>query len=224
MSDGSDEFSPAPDAPDTPHAPDESIDSSAKPVLDYRTPTLGDRDVDRLVTLARMRITEADLAKIKLESEGIPCLIRDATSAIANSFIVTDVPILVRAEDLERAKAVLARPADDSMEGEYVDEDYRCPRCHRRDVELLPLSPGRRGLRALWIAMLVISFAWTILRAMSGINVGPRVDDFIEYAALPWLLIAIVLGVIVLLAKREKRCRACGHRWMRAGAAASVDP
>jgi hypothetical protein len=163
-----------------------------------------------------MRITEADLARIKLESEGIPCLIRDSASAVANSFIVTDVPVLVRAEDLERAKEALARPADDSMEGEYVDEDYRCPKCHRRDAELLPPSSARQRLFVFWVALIAVPIVGTIIRGITGSNFGSQVDAYIEYSILPWFLAVLVMGVMVATGNREKRCKACGYRWWRA--------
>ena len=199
---------------------DESVSDPATTTphaLNYRTPTLADYDVARLVPVARMRITEADLAKIKLESEGIPCLLRDSASAVANSFIVTDVPVLVRAEDLVRAKEVLARPADDSMEGEYVEEDYRCPKCHRRDVELLPLSGFRRTLRTVWIALIVVPIAWSIFTTVTGISPGRAFDQTLVSLTLLWVLVVIVMGAVVLIGKREKRCRTCGARWTRAG-------
>lgn len=185
-------------------------------VLEYRTPDLANEDAARLVILTRLRLSEAELARIKLESEDIPCLIRDSATAVANSFIVPEVPILVRAEDLDRAKEVLARPADDSMEGEYADEEYRCPKCHRRDVELVPLSAKRRRLRALWIAVLASPLAWMLIRGLAG-GTAQRIrnDEQFEWLTYVWLALAIGVGVAVMWGRRVKRCRTCRHTWTR---------
>lgn len=195
-----------------------SEESEAEPQTeehDYRSLDFSEFDAANLVTLCRMRITEADMAKAKLQAEGIPCLIRDARTAITNPFIVSEVPLLVREGDLARAKEILAQPADDSAPGEYVDEDYRCPRCHRRDVELLPLSRGWRQVRVLCFVLVGLPIGFMIFRTLTGYSPSNAVSSVIEYALFPWILLLVVCGSGVLLARRDKRCKSCGYEWSK---------
>jgi hypothetical protein len=72
---------------------------------------------------------EAHVARIKLESEGIFCVIADENAVNANwlySNLLGGVKLRVRPSDLERAKKLLEIPSD--FNGE------RCPKCNSRGI------------------------------------------------------------------------------------------
>jgi hypothetical protein len=194
---------------------DEAQNAPQSDEHDYRSLDFSEFDAANLVTLCRLRVNEADMAKAKLQAEGIPVLIRDMRTAVTNPLILSDVPLLVRESDLERAMEILARPADDSAPGEYVDEDYRCPRCHRRDVELLPLSRGWRRVRTLCLILAVLPIGWTLFRTLAAYSPSETVSTGLGYAMIPWFFVLVVGGSGVLLARRDKRCKSCGFEWSK---------
>jgi Putative prokaryotic signal transducing protein len=202
------------DAPDE-ESSDVSKDSpAAHPVKTTHALDYASQMPLRLVTLCRMRLVEADLAKAKLESEGIECIIRDSRLAIAEPLLLTDVPLLVRDTDVEKARAILARPAPDAMDGEYVQEAWRCPQCHRRNVDLLPLSQGWRQTRTGCLTILALPVFLGLIQAIAGkSNLRTMIENAIGAFALVWAVIVIVLSLAVMFAKRRKRCRDCGHEW-----------
>ena len=85
---------------------------------------------------------DAHLARTKLESEGIQCMVSDEYLVRVNwllSNAVGGVKLMVPAWDVEHAKEVL-RPkphlveAADPNERDPEDADLICPRCHSYDV------------------------------------------------------------------------------------------
>ena len=107
---------------------------------------------DELVTVATFALpTEAAMARGRLEADGIEAYL-DNEHLVATYSLLTNatggVKVTVPARDLERARAILASrheldeaDRDDEDDG-YADEPYRCPRCHRKDVDLAPLPPA----------------------------------------------------------------------------------
>lgn len=105
-------------------------------------------DLRRLVTIRQFRdLPEALLAKGSLESAGIECFLRDENLVRLDWFIsnfVGGVKLCVKAEDAEKAKALLDQPI---LEGLYVHgvglyEQPRCPKCDSLDVTYQELDPA----------------------------------------------------------------------------------
>src|SRR6266480_5295305 len=90
-------------------APDSSSESSEQPpILSYRSAPPGDKPVipyytapprQRLVTIRRMGLTEAQLAQAKLESEGVLCFVLDQNIATTHFMLVTEVKLQVAETD-----------------------------------------------------------------------------------------------------------------------------
>jgi Putative prokaryotic signal transducing protein len=167
-----------------------------------------------LVRLRRIGSMEAQLAHAKLESEGIHCFIAGENTNVAYPLLFNSVELQVLESDVGRANEILDRPADIDAEGEYADEEYRCPRCHRKAVDLLPVSKGIRRLRLGWLGLLLLPI---LLAAVEWALVDPelikRLDRFVSTFELPWFLLLIVFTLIMLLGKRKKRCSDCGWEW-----------
>jgi hypothetical protein len=186
----------------------------AKPeTLSYFTPTVH----PRLVTLRRVGPMEAQLAKLKLESEGIRCFVFDQEAVTANPLIFADVKLEVAEDDIERAEEILARPAASDAEGEYADEPYRCPKCHRKDqVELLPLRTWHRRACNGVLALLVAPLVLLLLKALfPDADFRRSIDTLIDNLRGPWVLLTVALGAYALLATRTRHCGACGHNWVK---------
>jgi hypothetical protein len=175
----------------------------------------------RLVTFRRMRTMEAQLAKAKLESEGVRCFIADENINVAHPFLWSEVTLQVPELELGRAAEILDRPAEDDDEGEYVDEEYRCPKCHRREVDLMPLSPRWRATRFGCLALLGAPILVGVID-WAGVELSRRIGGAGGGAVLwGWLIATVLLSMLVLLAKRRKRCRKCGHVWSGSGVSPS---
>jgi hypothetical protein len=185
------------------------------PTLPYASP----RVAVNLKTVRRLPAFEANLAAGKLEAAGINSFIADQNIAAAHPLAFSQVRLQVAEADLERAEEILATPsvstasADD--EGEYVEEAYRCPKCHRKPVDLAPLSPAMRTTRfgCLLVALLPVLAAlitWIIPHVTGD---EPPELTYPPTLVLTWLVILGVLCFIVFTAKRTKRCRECGHEW-----------
>ena len=164
--------------------------------------------------MRKMRGMEAELAKAKLESEGIECFIADQLISVANPWLFSEVRLQVREDEIHLARDILDRPADDTREGEYTDEAWRCPQCHRKTVDLLPLSSGWQWARLVCLIMMLTPL---LLALLVMVLPNPEISDAVNYAdrnwGLLWLLALAVIGTALLLAKRQKRCRTCGHEW-----------
>lgn len=220
---------PSPAAPSTPPA------SPPPPtLLPYATPT----NPPRLKTIRQLASFEANLAAAKLDAAGVPCFVIDDNIASAYPLVFASVKLQVPEDEVDRAEAILAAPyadppeltgdfdGDDDAFGarsreraapddEYAEEAYRCPKCHRRDVELLPLAGVMRHVRFGCLTVLLLPIvaaiaAW-MMRAGSH---GTSPDLFAPEAIFAWMAILGILSFAVLTAKRRKRCRACGHEWV----------
>lgn len=168
----------------------------------------------RLVPFRRMRSMEAQLAKTKLESEGIPCFVADELIAITNPFVFSEVELQVPEDQVELAGSILDAPPTDAKAEDYVDETWRCPVCHRRKVELLPLSTGWQIAKLTFILMVAAPFllrlAHFAVPDQRFIDATRRFEG--EWVGV-WMLMAAALGASILLTKRRKHCEDCGHVW-----------
>ena len=104
---------------------------------------------------------EAHLARTKLESEGIPCMVGDENLVRVDwllSNAVGGVKLMVPATELERAREALRpRPrlvvvSNDPPEGEMI-----CPRCHSDDVYY---SRFNRRIAGFFILLLGFLIPW----------------------------------------------------------------
>jgi predicted Zn finger-like uncharacterized protein len=170
----------------------------------------------KLVTVCRMGVMEAELVKARLAGERIESIVRDSRMAVTHPLIVSDVPVLVREEDVARARQILVQPVEDDGDGEYVDENWRCPKCHRRGVDLLPMVGGWRVAKyvciALWTAPLVAGIgSWLLEQPPQHLtsSLDEHTGDFI----CGWTVTVIVLTLAVVFAPRKKRCQSCGFEW-----------
>jgi len=192
--------------PEPPSQPDGNA-----PVLQYFTSSASD---SKLVTVRRLPSFQAQLAKAKLQAEGIQCFVQEENVNVVYPIFFSDVPVQVAESDAWRAKEILDRPADEAAEGEYADEEYRCPKCHRKNVDLLPLPKGWRWLRRVYVIVLIFPL---ILLAMKWLFPDPHfvtdVDAFQQRAWIAWVLFVLVVGTGLLGIKRRKRCRDCGLEW-----------
>jgi len=180
-------------------------------VLDY---SKLDQEPLELVRLGRMRLFEAEMARAKLESEGIACFVRDANVAVAHSLLFNEVPLLVDKKHLDRARAILDRLPSDDEEGEYVDEPWRCPKCHRKSVEFQPLTRGLWIGRVACVTLLLLPLVMGMARLLIGSDqIRRSIDRLCDAALLPWLVGTMVLISVQIFARRGKRCKECGHQW-----------
>ena len=104
-----------------------------------RLPTLN--STNALVTLAHFRdIPEALLAKGKVESAGIRCVLADGNLVRMDwllSNAIGGIRLQVHQQDAECARAVLEEPIPPDFSEEEVGETYvqpRCPRCFSLDI------------------------------------------------------------------------------------------
>ncbi len=108
----------------------------------------GDGD-NRLRTIASFRdVPLAELARSKLESEGIPCFLKDKNLIAidwAYSFALGGVKLQVREADAERAKAILNE--DHSADLEEIEEEFPalkpgdlCEQCHSPNLKVVDAS------------------------------------------------------------------------------------
>jgi hypothetical protein len=172
------------------------------------------RDPSRLVTLRRMRVMEAQLARAKLESEGIPCDVAEQEMAITDPLVISEVRLMVRVADLALADEILSRPADEGTEGEYADEAWRCPQCHRRTVDLVPLSSGQRSTRAGCLIFAVVPMLLAIIQQLiENDALGRALDEIFKWGSLPWIVALLTCTLLIVSTHRRKRCRECGNEW-----------
>jgi hypothetical protein len=99
------------------------------------------KTVASLVTVQHFRdIPEALLAKGKLESAGIECLLADGNLVRMDwllSNAIGGIRLQVDKRDLESARAVLDEPIPPEFDEEEVGEPFaqpRCPRCYSLDI------------------------------------------------------------------------------------------
>src|SRR5215475_12748338 len=113
-----------------------------------------------VVTLQHFRdIPEALLAKGKLESAGIECLLADGNLVRMDwllSNAIGGLRLQVKKEDLEPARALLDEPIPPEFTEEQVGEDFaqpRCPRCCSLDIGFEKLD--RFWTYGLWLLLSV---------------------------------------------------------------------
>lgn len=93
---------------------------------------------------------EAHLAKGRLEAEGIEAFLDNENLVAMHQFLgagaTGGVGLRVAASQVDAARQILSTPAVlESVDGEaledegYADENWRCPKCHRKHVELVKL-------------------------------------------------------------------------------------
>jgi hypothetical protein len=189
----------------------------------------------KLKTIRTLASFEANLAAVKLEAAGVPCFVIDDNVATAYPLVFASVKVQVPEDQVERAEVVLTQPyadaaglddhededvletssvAEAESESEYAEEAYRCPKCHRKDVELLPLAGFMRNVRfgcfVVLLLPIVASIATWMMRSGSA---GQSPDLFAPEAIFAWMAVLGILSFAVLTAKRRKHCRACGHEW-----------
>jgi hypothetical protein len=209
------------------------------PVLSYATP-----GSPKLKTIRQLASFEANLAAAKLQSAGVTCFLIDDNIATAYPLVFASVKLQVPEDEVEQAEAVLAAPAAipadpeddeaaadqaaadeaaadqaaaDEAKGDDVDETFRCPNCHRNDVELMPLSATMRNVRfgclmVLLLPVIVSVAGWMF--SSGGSRGGSAADVLSPEAMLAWVVVLAILCFIVLTAKRRKHCRTCHHEWV----------
>lgn len=116
-------------------------DDPAEPPDDLDDEDHGDGDPIRWVTVATFwKPTEAHIARIKLESEEIDCIITDENLISTDWFLANaagGIKLQVPAEQAERAIAALqkaSRPPE--AEEPIFDGAKRCPKCGSERIDL----------------------------------------------------------------------------------------
>jgi hypothetical protein len=159
----------------------------------------------RLVTVAAFANAEsANLARLHLESEQIPCCLDNENTAITLWYIqpaVGGIKLQVPEEFADEARELLrdtipqdvvdnAQALDEPAEPESSAEVIVCPTCHSTDTERL--SWGYRVMQAIVIVLLSVSL--TVVH--------------------PWLLlVGVGYAAYFLLTKPSYRCLRCRKRW-----------
>jgi len=107
-------------------------------------------------------VSEAELARLKLEAAGIPCFLAGkefASTSWLYSGAASGVKLQVRQSDVERALALLGPErvaAEREQGGETAageSESPACPRCHSDDVE-----HERFSRRFFYLSLLLLGF------------------------------------------------------------------
>jgi hypothetical protein len=181
---------------------------------DHDTPGFASPEFLDYVVLQAMPLNEAELARLKLESEGIHCSIAGENSTTMNPLLFHSVKLLVSPADLPRAREILESPADDSMEGEYVDEPFRCPKCHRKGLEILPA----RGVRKVaWCVFWFVVALIVLDRGVKWMNAGDHRAQFAwdantGRASAPTIIAFGCVSFYLIVGRRDKVCSKCGWR------------
>ena len=182
----------------------------------------------KLTTIRRLPAFEANLAAGKLEAEGIQSFVADQNISVAHPLLFNEVRLQVREVDVELAEQILSTPVtahrdredddedDENAEDEddYVAEAYRCPRCHRKEVDLVPFSQPTRVLRTICVLVIIAPIANALLGiAIPDLNLLTMVPVPTLAMVIAWMLALCFLIAITMLASRRKRCRQCGFEW-----------
>ena len=153
------------------------------------------------------------MACAKLQAEGIRAVVIDSEVAVTNPLVVPYARVQVAESDRAAAEEILARPAPDDAEGEYVKEDWRCPKCHRKTVELLPPSGAGLAARFGCLGMAAVSVLFVASQWMMPEDWYRTAEQFVAPGLIPWVLLGAVVFVVWMFSKRDKRCESCGHEW-----------
>src|SRR2546423_131174 len=114
---------------------------SRAPTLDYRSP----QPPDEWVTIGRYNSFEGQLALSKLHANEIQAQLFDENAAAVFggwNLGMGLAKLQVMKEDAQRATDLLAKPTD-ADDDSYVQEDWRCPKCQQKRVQLAPITPGQ---------------------------------------------------------------------------------
>jgi hypothetical protein len=141
---------------------------------------------EELVTLWRYRdLPEALVARSKLDSDGVWCILADDNIVRLNWFLsnaIGGLRLQVASDDAEHALALLAEEIPAGFTAEETGEAYQqpeCPKCHSRDVAFKPVPTGA-----------ILALLW-----------------FAPVLAPPFALLAL------LLPKKPWQCEDCGNKW-----------
>ena len=96
------------------------------------------RNIERLITVAKfINIVDADLARAKLEGDGIKVFMADENTVRVNwlySAAIDGVKIQVMESDAERAREILAQKPIPEHELEKENDSQACPECGSSDL------------------------------------------------------------------------------------------
>ncbi len=93
------------------------------------------------------------------------------------------------------------------------DADSHCPGCGSEAIKFCPLPTPWNFVRALWLLLMAAIPVAAISRwvvppeFVGGLNAG------IERTIVPWLVMVLTIGILLLFVRRHKRCTVCGHEW-----------
>jgi hypothetical protein len=154
----------------------------------------GDDDEDggdskRWVTVATFwQPTHAHIARLKLESEDIDCVIIDE-NLVATDWLyanaVGGIKLQVPEEEAEAARKLLQLADPD-----FADDVERCPECGSQDFV-------RERFTSSWSFLIAISVGLVLL--------------FIQ----PLIGLVVLLPPLLLTLDSHQHCAGCGHRWRR---------
>jgi hypothetical protein len=189
-------------------------DPGRRVTLDYASPQSLPPQPMSFVRLESLPLNEAELARLKLESEGITCFIAGQHISTVDPSVFHSVELMVNPMDLQRAREILDAPADDAMEGEYVEEPWRCPKCHRKGLEMLPAAGLRKTAWYGWWAVAVIL---AINIVMDFVNAGaPRAQQawnaIAGWSFTPAMIAFGCVSFYLIVGQRQKVCPKCGWR------------
>ena len=119
---------------------------------------------DELVTIRNFAygpdpVSQAEMARIRLETAGIPCFLANRQFAAVNWFYAgasRGVKLQVRASDVEKAREVLGAEGEALGPGEADGSEAEgivCPRCGSEDVEY-----ERFSRRVFYLSLLLLGF------------------------------------------------------------------
>jgi hypothetical protein len=117
------------------------------------------------VTVASFALpTEAHMARLRLESEGVDCLLIDEHTVSVYWFLspaLGGIKLQVPVDQVEQAREVLGAEAVEWDEGEAI-EAARCARCGEGDYEMAPIPKWAMVLSValLGIPLLFIPRRW----------------------------------------------------------------
>ena len=177
--------------------------------LDTATHPVGDR---ALVMLATLPPLEAEMARAKLAAEDIPAVVIGSTLNAAHPLLWADAELQVHASDVDRARQILARPAAAAKEWDYADEPWRCPKCHHKPLELVPLSRLRRSIRNTWIVVVALPVLIPLIDYILYPAGGRGFELDKPAYVLGWIVAVVLLTILIFYPKRSKQCKECGWR------------
>ena len=174
-------------------------------------------DPNDLVTIDRLAIPDAEIARATLEAAGIDCVLADENVVrMSEGHLYGGVRLQVRRSDAERAREVLddhdGNPGDAWQTDARDDEESaeRCRRCFSEEV--YPAESRSRSFAR------VVTFTWlalvTINLASCGVAfAGLRAPQSLFGAAYGVAIVAAFFAIVFVAVAPKKRCRNCGLEW-----------